>query len=177
MEEKNTYKSPVAALLWSAALPGFGQFYNGDYLLGFVLMIWEIAVNFNSNLNLAIMHGFHGDFEKAHKVIDYQWGMFYPSVYGFSLWHAYNKAITINLQLENVGIKPPKRKSYLTGFLFGMVSGMNFGLYWHFHFFRKTCCLQFLDIPVLNGLLSGLIGGILGHIIEKIHLKNKNSEY
>ncbi|MDC3424327.1 hypothetical protein NC797_07365 [Aquibacillus sp. 3ASR75-11] len=86
MEKKNTYKSPVAALLWSTALPGFGQLYNEDHLLGFILMGWEIAVNFNSNLNLAIMYVLQGDFENAHEVIDYQWGMFYPSVYGFALW-------------------------------------------------------------------------------------------
>lgn len=85
---------------------------------------------------------------------------------------AYNKALTINLQLYNSGINPPKRKTYLTGFLFGMVAGMNIGLYWHFHIFKKTCCLQFMDVPVLNGIIFRANWWMSRHTIEKVHLRN-----
>lgn len=100
MKKEDTYKSPVAAMLWSFALPGFGQLYNRDYIIGLLLVVWEIIINLYSNLNLALMHSFHWDFEQAHDIINYEWGLFYPSVFAFSLWHAYNKAKAITYRNE-----------------------------------------------------------------------------
>jgi TM2 domain-containing membrane protein YozV len=63
MEEKiKEFKSPVAALLWSFTLPGFGQIYNEQYFLGIIFMLWELGINTISQLNLSIMESFHGDF-------------------------------------------------------------------------------------------------------------------
>ncbi|MBM7573285.1 hypothetical protein [Aquibacillus albus] len=42
------YKSPLAAAMWSALLPGFGQLYVRDYIIGFSLVAWEIVVNIMS---------------------------------------------------------------------------------------------------------------------------------
>lgn len=50
----NTYKSPVAAALWSALMPGFGQFYVRDYVHGFLLLAIELGLNSFSNLNEVI---------------------------------------------------------------------------------------------------------------------------
>ncbi|MCM2534342.1 hypothetical protein NDK43_20815 [Neobacillus pocheonensis] len=59
---ENEYKSSVSTHLWSFALPGFGQVYNGQVLLGIIFMLWESGANLLSGLNLAIMESFHGDF-------------------------------------------------------------------------------------------------------------------
>ncbi|MFC7063419.1 hypothetical protein [Halobacillus seohaensis] len=160
----NEYKSPVAALLWSVMMAGFGQFYNGQYIFGFVLLITEFSANIASNLNLAIHHSIHGDFLGAHNVVDYQWGLFYPSVYVFSIWQAYNKAILMNHQRKG---EEPQPRTYLTGFCIGLVAGMNFGVYWHHHFLDEISLIRFLTSPVHNGLALGVIGGIVGHLIEK----------
>jgi TM2 domain-containing membrane protein YozV len=160
----NEYKSPASALIWSMALPGFGQFYNGQILLGIILMILEVGVNIISKLNFSIIESFHGDFMKAHNLIKYDWGIYYPSIWAFSMWQAYNKARTINYSLES----RMNKKIKLTGFFFGATVGMNLGLYWHFHFLNHlNRFFSFLNSPVFAGLIIGLIFALIGQLIEK----------
>jgi len=161
-KDMKKYKSPIIALMWSATMCGFGQFYNGQYYFGTLLLILELTFNFLANLNLSIYHSFHGDYQTAHEVVRYQWGLFYPSAYSFSIWQAYNKAITLNYQREG---KTPPRES-LTGFCIGLVVGMNLGVYWHHHFLT-VCLSKHLSSPVFNGLLLGITIGFMGHGIEK----------
>lgn len=80
------------ALLWSIALPGFGQFLNGNLFKGSVFIILEILVNILSNFNLAILYSFTGEIQKAIDVTNYQWLMFYPCLYMFAMWDAYRNA-------------------------------------------------------------------------------------
>ena len=75
--------------LWSIALPGFGQFLNGHYLKGIILLLLEFIINVRSNLNEAIILSFHGKIQLAIDQTDYQWLMFYPCVYMFGIWDAY----------------------------------------------------------------------------------------
>jgi TM2 domain-containing membrane protein YozV len=157
MEMENEYKSPWSALLWSFSLPGFGQFYNRSYILGFTLIVIELAVNTSSFLNLSLVHTYHWDLQKSHDVVDFQWGLFYPSLWGFSMWEAFNKAKAINRTLRVRGVPPPKDYANYTGLLFGGVIGMNMGLLLH----------HILTSPVLTGLIFGVTGGIVGHFIER----------
>lgn len=80
------------ALLWSIALPGFGQFLNGKILKGIVLIFLEFLVNVQSNFNLTIMYSFMGEINRAIETPDYQWLMFYPCLYMFGIWDAYRDA-------------------------------------------------------------------------------------
>ncbi|WP_407269897.1 hypothetical protein [Radiobacillus sp. PE A8.2] len=80
------------ALLWSIALPGFGQILNGQFLKGIVFIFLEFLVNVQSNFNLAIVYSFTGEIIKAIEVTDYQWLMFYPCLYMFAMWDAYRDA-------------------------------------------------------------------------------------
>ncbi|MFZ3578784.1 hypothetical protein [Virgibacillus sp. DJP39] len=156
------YKYPTASLLWSLALPGFGQFYNGQILLGTILLFTELLANILSGLNLSIFETFHGNFKNSHDVMNYQWGMFYPSIWGFSMWQAYNYAIAGNQQ-----IKGKRSKAYLTGFFFGGVVGMNFGIYWHVSFLYSLKLFHFLESPICLGLILGIVCAFLGHWFEK----------
>lgn len=159
------FKSPIAALLWSFALPGFGQIYNEQYFLGIMFMICELGINTISQLNLSIMESFHGDFTKAHNIINYQWGIFYPSVWCFSMWQAYNRAISINAHLEG----KINSKYQLVGLLFGFTFGMDLGIFWHFNFIphNHNVPLNLLSSPVFSGLFIGLLLAFAGHYIEK----------
>ncbi|RVT57204.1 hypothetical protein [Niallia taxi] len=76
-------------LLWSIALPGFGQLLNGKLFKGIGIIILEILINVNSHFNEVIMLSFQGDIEKATLQADYQWLMFYPCLYFFSMWDAW----------------------------------------------------------------------------------------
>jgi hypothetical protein len=169
IKQNNEYKSPVSALLWSFTLAGFGQVYNGQIILGVIFMLWELGVNILSNLNLSIYESFHGHFQKSHEVINPEWGLFYPSIWTFSMWQAYNKAKTINAQNEG----KQHKEVNLTGFFFGLTFGMNLGIYWHVHVPNKCPFINVLSSPVFNGLFLGMIVGIIGHLIERYQTKRK----
>jgi hypothetical protein len=77
------------ALLWSIALPGFGQFLNGKLIKGFILLILEILINVLANFNEVIILSFYGDIEKAIIQTNYQWLMFYPCLYFYAMWDAW----------------------------------------------------------------------------------------
>jgi len=172
MRQKQVYKSPISAMLWSIALPGLGQIYNRDYIPAFLLIGLEFLVSISSNLNLAILYSFNGDFQQAHSVINYQWGLFYPAIYGFSIWQAYNYAKVNNYKGEGNGVL---KKTYFTGFFFGFVIGMDLGLFWHDHkIYEEVKYLAILHFPVFNGLLLGFLGALLGTLIEKTYKKTQN---
>lgn len=151
-------KSPSAALLWSFTMGGFGQLYNKDYVIGFTLLTFEIIINYCSNLNLSLLYTMHGDFLASYHVVNFKWALFYPSIWGFSMWQAYNRARVINQESA-------AKKADLTGLLFGLVFGMNLGVMLQITPLSRS--LIFMS-PVINGLLMGLVGAILGHQIEKI---------
>ena len=80
------------ALLWSIALPGFGQLLNGKLIKGFFLLILEILINVQANFNEVIILSFYGDIEKAIIQTNYQWLMFYPCLYFYAMWDAWKDA-------------------------------------------------------------------------------------
>ncbi|MBU7592857.1 hypothetical protein [Metabacillus halosaccharovorans] len=80
------------ALLWSIALPGFGQFLNRRLFKGSIFILLELLVNVLSNFNLAIKYSFTGEIHKAIEVTNFQWLMFYPCLYMFVMWDAYRDA-------------------------------------------------------------------------------------
>lgn len=85
-------RSILEKLIWSIALPGFGQFLNRKYFKGTVLLILEFVINIQANFNQIILMSFHGEIVDAVKYADYQWLMFYPCVYFFSMWDAVKDA-------------------------------------------------------------------------------------
>jgi hypothetical protein len=82
----------IEVLLWSIALPGFGQILNGKFLKGLLLIGLEFMINVQSNLNEVIISSFHGNTTEAIAQTDYQWLMFYPCIYMFAIWDAYKDA-------------------------------------------------------------------------------------
>lgn len=84
--------NPKEKLFWSIAFPGFGQFLNGKYIKGIVLLILEFLVNIKANFNTIIISSFYGDTEKAIQQADLQWLMFYPCIYFFAIWDAFKDA-------------------------------------------------------------------------------------
>lgn len=79
-------------MLWSIALPGFGQFINGKYLKGVLFILLEFLINVQGRLNHVILPSFHGDIQTAIAQTNYQWVMFYPCLYMFAMWDAYKDA-------------------------------------------------------------------------------------
>jgi hypothetical protein len=84
--------NPKEKLIWSIAFPGFGQLLNGKYLKGILFILLELIINVQSNFNQIIYFSFNGEIRKAIEHTEYQWLMFYPCVYFFSMWDAYKDA-------------------------------------------------------------------------------------
>jgi TM2 domain-containing membrane protein YozV len=82
----------LEVILWSIAFPGFGQFLNKKFLKGLIFLSLEFLINSHSNLNIIIISSFNGQIDKSIEQANYQWLMFYPCVYLFSMWDAYRDA-------------------------------------------------------------------------------------
>jgi len=82
----------IEKVLWSIALPGFGQILNGKFFKGLLFIILEFLINVQSNLNQMIIYSFQGDIQSAIEQTNYQWLMFYPCLYMFAIWDAYRDA-------------------------------------------------------------------------------------
>lgn len=82
----------IDKLLWSIALPGFGQILNGKYIKGILFIVLEFLINVQANFNEVIISSFQGDIEGAVMLTNYQWLMFYPCLYFFAAWDAYRDA-------------------------------------------------------------------------------------
>jgi hypothetical protein len=85
-------KSAFEKLMWNIALPGFGQYLNGKYFKGTVLLILEFLINVQADFNQVILLSFHGEIGDAIRHADYKWLMFYPCLYFFSMWDAVKDA-------------------------------------------------------------------------------------
>lgn len=82
----------VEKLLWSIALPGFGQLLNRKYFKGIIVIFLEILVIIEGNLYKVVVLSYHGEIDKAIQQADYQWLLFYPCLYFFAMWDAFQDA-------------------------------------------------------------------------------------
>lgn len=80
-------------ILWSIAFPGFGQILNNRFLKGILFIVLEFMININAHINQAILLSFHGETLKAIAETNYDWLLFYPCIYIFSIWDAYHDAL------------------------------------------------------------------------------------
>lgn len=152
-DSKNQKRTPYAALLWSAMLPGFGQMYNRDFIVGAVLIILEFGTNILAKLNYAIIHSFNFS-SQVNELTDanFQWMLFYPGIWSYSMWQAYNKAREINSVIEKGGEVTTK----FTGLFVGLTVFMQLGVIW-----------PVLHSPILTGIIFGSFGAVIGNFCEK----------
>lgn len=114
-------RKPALAAAWSAIGTGFGQLYCDRGLKALILMGWYFAVIIKSGLSLAFMHTLLGEFDRLMAVIDWQWLMFWPSIYIFGIADAFHDCVEQNIvaeeafryrmrhYLRNFGPKPKKK--------------------------------------------------------------------
>lgn len=94
------YTNPWVTAAWSWFMPGFGHLLLGQYLLGWILFVWEVVINVQSHFNLAILYAFTGRFHDAtqilnHEGVDY-WILTYGAVFVFTVYHSYIVAVDTN---------------------------------------------------------------------------------
>lgn len=71
----------LEALLWSIALPGFGQLLNKKHIKGILFIVLEFLINMGANFNEGIRLSFLGETKQSLEVMNMQWLMFYPCLY------------------------------------------------------------------------------------------------
>ncbi|QGQ96683.1 hypothetical protein EHS13_18260 [Paenibacillus psychroresistens] len=148
-------KDQFEKLLWSIALPGFGQLLNKNYIKGLLLIFLEFLINLHSNFNQIIMLSFHGEIHEAIRLTDYGWLMFYPCVYMFAIWDAVKGA---QGDLPSLSFLPYVSSAYMltVGVIYSNTFTI-FGVLWG---------------PVWLPILFCFLGIILGQLL-KLFLSNK----
>lgn len=148
-------REKLELLLWSVALPGFGQLLNHNFLKGFLLIGLEFIVNIMGNFNEVIILSFNGQIQEAIQQTNYGWLMFYPCLYFFAMWDAY---------------KDGKGESKPYAFLPFVFSAyfVTVGLIFSSRFTLFGQLIGPMWLPMLGGLPVGLmVGGLIRWLLLK----------
>ncbi|TLS49025.1 hypothetical protein FE782_27500 [Paenibacillus antri] len=89
-------RNPWIVAWWSAAFPGFGHLLLSKYVRGYLLFVWEVLVNINANVNLAMVYSFQGQLDLAKDVLNTRWLLAYIPVYIFGIWDSYRTTVDLN---------------------------------------------------------------------------------
>src|SRR5699024_8901014 len=146
-------------LLWSIALPGFGQLLNRQYFKGFILITLEVIINIKGKINLVIMNSYLGNMEKAINEADILWLMFYPCLYLFAIWDAYRDA--------GGGKFPYLYIPFVLSAYLGTIGVI---------YSTRLTILGVLIGPIFLPILCMVIGFIIGHFIRLIINKRRTNE-
>ncbi|WP_027409866.1 hypothetical protein [Anoxybacteroides tepidamans] len=150
----------IERLLWSIALPGFGQLLNKKYFKGTIFILLEFIVNVQSKFNEAIRLSFLGKNIEAIKIIDFQWLMFYPCLYFFAMWDAYKDA--------GGGQSPYAFLPFVFSAYFVTV-----GLIYSTHVTIFGIFFGPIWLPILSVIPGVLVGLLIKSILVKLHLSGK----
>ncbi len=105
-------RPPLLAAFFSIVLGGIGQIYNGQYIKGIILTLWTIVINYNAQTNHLLGKFLMGK-EIYLEMVNWQWLLFLPSIYGFCIFDAYMSAIEINkLQIEEQRYYLSKKENF-----------------------------------------------------------------
>ncbi|MBA2937267.1 hypothetical protein HZF08_03040 [Paenibacillus sp. CGMCC 1.16610] len=92
--------SPITSTYWEMIMPGLGSLYL-NHLISFFFSIitWVITIGF-SRFYVGVYYTCIGNFEKAKTILDPQWYLFIPSIYGGYVYFAYSQAVITNFQFK-----------------------------------------------------------------------------
>jgi hypothetical protein len=91
-------RNPWVIAFWSVMFPGLGHLLLSKYLRGYLLVIWEVFINVNANINIAILYSFTGRFDMARNVLNTDWTLLYISTFLFAIWDSYRTTVDLNHQ-------------------------------------------------------------------------------
>jgi hypothetical protein len=100
-------RKPMMSVVWSLFMPGLGQLHIHRIITAFFALIWTIVFLYYSKALLAVHFLFLGEVSKATAVLDKQWLLFMPSMWGFALYDSYVNTI------ENNKLYDSEQKDYL----------------------------------------------------------------
>lgn len=143
-------------ILWSIALPGFGQILNGQFFKGVLFIALEFLVNVKANINTIIVFSFQGNIASAIEQTDYQWLMFYPCIYMFAIFDAYK---------NSKGIKPAFAfLPFFCSAIFGTIGVIYSPMF-------KIAGIAFG--PIFTTIIFFVLGTITGYILRHFLIEHK----
>ncbi|WP_308634420.1 hypothetical protein [Paenibacillus silvisoli] len=91
-------RNPWVVTFFAFSYPGFGNLILHRYAKALILILWEIFINNQAKVNLAIMYTMQGHFEMAKGIINERWFILYVGIYMYAIWDAYRTTVEINKQ-------------------------------------------------------------------------------
>lgn len=89
-------RNPWVALVWTMLFPGLGHLYLHRIPTGFFLLIWCSIIVYFSHFLQGIHYVMLGMFQEAIHILDREWLLFLPSIYGFAIYESYVLAVEYN---------------------------------------------------------------------------------
>jgi hypothetical protein len=94
-------RHPWIAAGLSALSPGVGHLYTHRIPTSFIILVLTIIVVYLSHILEAIHFTAVGAFSSATAIIDPQWFLFIPSIYGFTIYDSYVNTVEYNKLFEH----------------------------------------------------------------------------
>lgn len=93
-------RSPWSAVAWTILAPGLGHIYTHRIPTGFFLIIWWMVIAYFSFLFQSVQYSALGLFEEAKAIVDPEWLIFLPSIYGYAVYDVYVNTVEFNRLFE-----------------------------------------------------------------------------
>lgn len=93
-------RNPWTGIIWSLVTPGLGQIYFNRLPSGFYLLFSFIVTVYESHLGVALLDTMTGHFDIARSVLNPEWLLFLPSIYGFAAFDAFVLIEELNILFE-----------------------------------------------------------------------------
>jgi hypothetical protein len=103
-------RNPILSVFWSLFVPGLGQLYIHRVLTSFFVIIWLVIFFYFSHTLEAISLLFLGKLKEATSVLNQEWLLFLPSIYGFGIYDSYMNTV------ENNNLYEKEQRRYLKKF-------------------------------------------------------------
>ncbi len=87
---------PAISIFWSLIVPGLGQIIIRNMIPGICLLVGFIGTVYQSNIMTAYYYTSIGQFQLASTVLNKEWLLFIPSIYGYAVCSCYYHSIHIN---------------------------------------------------------------------------------
>jgi hypothetical protein len=88
---------PWVSAFWSFVFTGLGHIYCHRIVTGSLLLGWTVTVSFQAKLPYLVIFTLTGQFQRLHELaVDYEWALFFPSIYCFGIYDAYQQSVVLN---------------------------------------------------------------------------------
>lgn len=89
-------RSPWVAAIWSLLMPGLGGMCNRKMTSSVFALGWWIAIVYFSHMLPSTEYTLTGRFHQATTILNVEWILFLPSMYGFAFYNAYVSMVAQN---------------------------------------------------------------------------------